>query len=226
MFAKCSQPSLQRTPIQFITLFLSLFGALLLASPSVSANEMASDYQNESIKDPAYVIKSTMDKITTFSSNSDKIDALTLRTFIENEIIPQFDFDNMSHWITGRFAKHMSDENKKEFQQKLRQTFLTSLSKHLGSYDAKNTRIRFYPARYRGEQEAFVSTTVYRPERRPVRLDFRMRLDDTNWKIIDVKANGSSAVVYYRSHFMAKLRGYARRPMPTPVYPMAPVRNY
>lgn len=208
---------------RFIALIAGLF---LLMSNAHADKHSAAESQSYTAKDPAYVIKTTMDKVTTFSTNSDKVDAMTLRKFIETEVIPHFDFDNMSHWITGRYAKYMSDEDKKVFQQKLRETFLTSLAKHLGSFDAQNTRVRFFPARYRGDSEAFVSTTVYRPEKRPVRLDFRMRRDADDWKIIDVKANGSSAVVYYRRHFMAQLRGYARRPMPTSLHPAAPAKAY
>ena len=161
--------------------------------------------------DPAYVIQTTLKKITSFSSHSDKINPIKLRRFIENKIIPHFDFDNMSHWITGRYARNMSDEDKSDFQRNLRETFLSSLSKHLGSFDAANTRVRFYPARYRGQGEAFVSTSIYRPDTLPVRLDFRMKLDGDDWKIIDIKANGSSAVIYYRRHFISQLRQYQRQ---------------
>jgi phospholipid transport system substrate-binding protein len=161
--------------------------------------------------DPAYIIHTTLKKITTFSSNSDKANPVQLRGFIENQIIPHFDFDNMSHWITGRYASNMSEQDKTDFQRSLRETFLSSLAKHLGSFDAKNTRVRFFPARYRGPAEAFVSTTVYRPDTLPVRLDFRMKRNGNDWKIIDVKANGSSAVIYYRRHFMSQLRQYQRK---------------
>lgn len=165
--------------------------------------------------DPAYIIQTTLKKITTFSSNSDKVSPVKLRGFIESQIIPHFDFDNMSHWITGRYARNMSDKEKVEFQRNLRETFLSSLSKHLGSFDAKNTRVKFQKTRYRGRDESFVATSVYRPDTLPVRLDFRMRRDGDDWKIIDVKANGSSAVLYYRRHFIAELRAFdrqARRP--------------
>lgn len=181
----------------------------------VSSWSFAYNSQPITPADPTYVIKTTLDKITTFSSASDKVSPVQLRGFIENEIIPHFDFDNMSHWITGRYASNMSDQEKADFQRNLRETFLTSLSKHLGSFDAKNTRVKFYPARYRGNGEAFASATVYRPDTLPVRLDFRMRREDSNWKIIDVRANGSSAVLYYRRHFISQLRQYqrqARRP--------------
>jgi phospholipid transport system substrate-binding protein len=195
-----------RNALRHLLLIASLFG-LIYASQALATTPE----KDEVVTDPAYVIKTALDKITTFSSNSDKIDPVSLRKFIETEIIPHFDFDNMSHWITGRYADYMDNEEKAAFQRKLRETFLSSLSKHLGSFDAENTRVRFYPARYRGPMEAFVSTSVYRPDTPTVRLDFRMRKDDNSWKIIDVKANGSSAVIYYRRHFMSQLREYQTR---------------
>ena len=179
----------------------------------VSPWSLAETASNETVTpaDPTYVIKTTLEKITAFSSSSNNVNPLKLRDFIENQIIPHFDFDNMSHWITGRYARNMSESDKSDFQRNLRETFLTSLSKHLGSFDAKNTRVRFYPARYRGPAEAFASATVYRPDSMPVRLDFRMRREGNDWKIIDVKANGSSAIIYYRRHFIAQLRQYQRQ---------------
>lgn len=187
-------------------LFIAFISLLLVSSLSFA-------YIPPTVKssDPAYIIHTALAKITTFSSNSDKVRPVKLRGFIENEIIPHFDFNNMSHWITGRYARNMADKDKTDFQRNLRETFLSSLAKHLGSFDAKNTRIRFRPARYRGPAEAFVSASVYRPDTPTVRLDFRMKQNGNDWKIIDVKANGSSAVLYYRRHFMSQLRSYQRK---------------
>lgn len=189
-------------------ILLAIF-TLMLALPTHAYDSMEPDSD-----DPGYVIKTTLDKITTFSSNSDKINPVKLRDFIENEIIPHFDFDNMSHWITGHYARNMTDQDKADFQRNLRETFLSSLAKHLGSFDAKNTRVVFSPARYRGQSETFVKTRIYRPDTPTVQLDFRMRYDENNWKIIDIKANGSSAVLYYRRHFISQLRQYKRQYRP------------
>ncbi|MBE9563844.1 MAG: ABC transporter substrate-binding protein [Proteobacteria bacterium] len=203
----------RQTFIKFQTLiaFTSLLFATTVTYAYTQPNTQPKTQQTVTPSDPAYIIHTTLKRITTFSSNSDKVNPENLRGFIEREIIPHFDFDNMSHWITGRYASNMGDKDKAEFQRSLRETFLSSLAKHLGSFDAKNTRIRFYPARYRGAAEAFVSTSIYRPDTSPVRLDFRMKQSGSDWKIIDVKANGSSAVLYYRRHFMSQLRSYQRR---------------
>ena len=201
------------------SVMLSRFSIALffLAMISITSNSLATINQPIS-NDPTLVIKSTLKKITAFSTTSRALETsgssanshrvAQLRNFIEKQIIPNFDFDNMSHWITGRFAKNMTEQDKIDFKRNLRETFLSSLAQHLGSFDAQNTRIQFHRARYRGDDEAFASATIYRPDRLPVRLDFRMRQAGKTWKIIDIRANGSSAVLYYRRHFMSQLRQY------------------
>ena len=195
--------------------FFALFGLIGLTLFSQAGHA----FTQQALKsDPAYIIHTTLEKITAFSSNSDRANPAQLRVFIENRIIPHFDFNNMAHWITGPYVRNMSEKDKTDFKRSLRESFLSSLAKHLGSFDAENTRFRIYPARYRGPDEAFVSTTVYRPDTPPVRLDFRMRRDNNTWRIIDVKANGSSAVLYYRRHFMSQLRSYKKPYPPHPAY--------
>ena len=192
---------------------LRLYPKLLVVFFSMvfALQSFAYESTDPSPDDPGYVIKTTLDKIVSFSTASDKVNPERLRGFIEKEIIPHFDFDNMSHWITGRYARYMSDGEKADFQRNLRETFLSSLARHLGSFDAENTRVKFFPARYRGSSEAFVNTDVYRPDVSPVELDFRMKLEGNEWKIIDIKANGASAVLFYRNHFMNDLRKYQRQ---------------
>jgi len=104
----------------------------------------------------------------------------------------------------------MNAADHKEFHANLKETFLSSLSSHLGSFDADNTVIRYYPARFKRNGEATVSVLVSRPRLRPARLDFRMQRSPNSWKIIDVKANGTSAVLYYRNHFINQLRDYGQ----------------
>ena len=172
----------------------------------------ANAYQQQSNQnDPVKHIQTALEKLEEFSSNTNTASPILLRTFIEGEIIPHFSFDEMSRWITGPFAQRMTKEEKNDFQERLKEAFLNSLSKHIGSFDAIQNRVRFYPTRYRGRNEAIVGTKVYRTNGYPVRLDFRMRLIGKNWKIVDVRANGTSAVLYYRQLFMADLRQYRRR---------------
>lgn len=167
--------------------------------------------QQTTQKDPKQYIQSALDKLEKFTDNTNTVSPVLLRNFIENEIIPHFSFDEMSRWITGPYSQKMTREEKIEFQDRLKEAFLNSLSKHIGSFDSIKNRVRFYPTKHRRRDEATVSARVYRSNDYPVRLDFRMRYIGDDWKVVDVRANGTSAVLYYRQLFISDLRQYRRR---------------
>ncbi len=191
-----------------IALFIArtFFLSLALSATAQAYNPYyAPPYQTQ--EDPVITIQTALDKLKAFSANSDNINPLLLRSFIENEIIPHFAFDQMTRWIAGPYARQMSPSQLAELEQRVKQTFLASMAKHLGNYDAESTRVRFRPAQFRSPSEATVTAMIYRQRgMRPDRLEFRMRAHNNSWKIIDVKANGTSAVLYYRKHFMDQLR--------------------
>jgi phospholipid transport system substrate-binding protein len=163
-----------------------------------------------SIQDPAKSIHDALGKINTFSKSTDTANPVLLRSFIENEIIPHFAFDDMAQWITGPYARQMSTQEKIDFEQELKEAFLGSLARHLGSFNPDSNQVQILAARSSGRNEAVVPVQVYRSDDYPARLEFRMRHDGKMWKIIDVKANGTSAVLYYRKHFMNQLRAYRK----------------
>lgn len=185
----------------FFLLILNLFG-------SAYASNYPASYTTRI--DPTQQIISAVDKIKKFNSSSTDIPQEMVRDFLEKEIIPLFDFDSMARWITGPYVRYMTKEEQIQFYTDLKQTFLSSLSNHLGSFNAEKTQLRYSRARFKFNGEAIVGVQVYRTAQYPARLEFRMKNDGHSWKVIDVKANGTSAVMYYRSHFINELRNYGR----------------
>ena len=164
------------------------------------------------VPDPVKELKQAVNDLEQFIKGQDVAHPGVLRAYLETEIFPHFDFDAMSEWITGPYARHMSKQDKIKFQSRLQETFLTALVKHMGGFDPSSTSLRYEKTIFRGRgDEAIVRVKVLRPQKPAARLEFGMRRNDGKWKIVDVKANGTSAVLYYRSHFMAELRGYGDR---------------
>lgn len=183
---------------------------LALSWTNIHATNYPSQFSTKT--DPAKHIMDAVKKIKNFNSNSSNVPPKLVRGFLETEIIPLFDFDSMARWIVGPYVQYMSAGDQAQFYDNLKDTFLSSLSNHLGSFDAENTKIRYYPARYKFNGEAIVTTQVLRTGKYPARLAFRMKNDGYTWKIVDVKANGTSAVLYYRNHFINQLRQYGNQP--------------
>jgi phospholipid transport system substrate-binding protein len=164
------------------------------------------------IPDPAKELKETVIDLEKFIKGKDAAHPGMLRAYLEKEIFPHFDFDAMSEWITGPYARYMSTEDKIKFQARLQETFLTSLVRHLGGFEPEKTKLDYANTIFRSRgEEAVVRVNVIRSGQRPDRLEFGMRNNGGKWKIVDVKANGTSAVLYYRRHFIAELRGYNDR---------------
>lgn len=164
------------------------------------------------IPDPVTELRQAVTDLEKFIKGKDAAHPGMLRAYLERKIFPHFDFDAMSEWITGPYARYMSTEDKIKFQTKLQETFLTSLVKHMGGFDPANTSLRYEKTRFRGRgDEAVVRIRVIRDDQPPARLEFGMQRNDGKWRIVDVKANGTSAVLYYRRHFIAELRGYNER---------------
>jgi phospholipid transport system substrate-binding protein len=191
-----------------IPLIASLF-ALLTNTSYAYTDYYSSRYSQQT--DPVSEIKSALEDINKFSKNKDNVHPAMLRSFLENKIFPHFDFDAMASWITGPYARYMSTEDKDKFRSTLRETLLSSLAKHLGSFSPENTKVTFYKTQYRGRDEAIVRASVTRGEQRPDRLEFLMHKGDSNWQIIDIKANYTSARLFYRKHFISELREYSRQ---------------
>ena len=160
--------------------------------------------------DPARQIQDAVNELEKFNQGHDKVHPAMLKSFLQNKIFPHFDFDAMSRWITGPYARQMTIENKKEFQSALKETFLGALVKHMGGFDPGTTTLRYLRTHYPHRDEAIVTVRVFRTNMPPATLKFDMHATDGAWRIVDVKANGTSAVLYYRQHFIAKLRGYGQ----------------
>jgi len=164
------------------------------------------------IPDPVTELKQAVTDLEKFIKGKNAAHPGMLRAYLEKKIFPHFDFDAMSEWITGPYARYMSTEDKIKFQTKLQETFLASLVTHMGGFDPSNTSLRYDRTRFRGRgDEAVVRINVVRKDQLPARLEFGMQRNDGKWKIVDVKANGTSAVLYYRRHFIAELRSHGDR---------------
>ena len=164
------------------------------------------------IPDPVKELRQAVDDLEKFIKGQDAAHPGMLRAYLEKKIFPHFDFDAMSEWITGPYARYMSKEDKIKFQAKLQETFLTALVTHMGGFDPGNTSLRYDRTRFRSRgEEAVVKVNVIKKDQPAARLEFGMQRTDGKWRIVDVKANGTSAVLYYRRHFIAELREFSDR---------------
>lgn len=134
------------------------------------------------------------------NGNSRKILAL-----VEQKILPNFDFRQMTQLAVGRNWSKASPEQQErlveEFKTLLVRTYSASLTSVL------DYKIEFLPLRMApGASEVTVNTVVSKSGAPPLPIDYRMEKQDSSWKVFDVLVEGVSLVTVYRNSFNTEVR--------------------
>ncbi len=148
--------------------------------------------------DPAQRLHFGVQSLIAFMSRDPRPAPPAIARFLNTEIAPLFDFDTMARAAAGRFYLALTPKQRSAMAEEIKHLFLTRLVQNLTLY--RGQQVRFLPARFSPDgREAVIGMVILNPDRYPARIDFRLvRETDKDWRIIDIAANGSSAVVYYR----------------------------
>ncbi|MCG7961530.1 MAG: ABC transporter substrate-binding protein [Candidatus Thiodiazotropha taylori] len=153
---------------------------------------------------PGMILREGVTKLLKFMRQSDQPNPQRIAAFLETEIAPYFDFDYMADWAAGPMKRYMTEQQKAELGQQVKQLLLGTLAKRLGDYN--NQDVRFYRPRSSGRNEVKVRVGILQAGGYPANIDFRFYRSESGWKVFDVAANGNSALAYYRQHFSSKMR--------------------
>jgi len=150
---------------------------------------------------PAELLEMGVQYIQDYLKNASPEDREQIYSFLDNQIAPFFDFDQMAQWVAGYQYNLMNSSQKYIFQNKLKKLFFSAFARIVNAYGDKHPRLVFLPARKRGHNEVIVSARIYPSRGYTIRVDFRFLKGPKGWKIYDVGTNGNSAVSYFRSYF-------------------------
>ncbi len=153
---------------------------------------------------PTQVLREGVGKLVAFMGRPDRPDAVQIQSFLDAEIAPYFDFDYMAQWVAGRQYRTMNAVQREQMKNRLEAMFLGALAKRLGGYS--NQKVRVLRARRGRGNEVTVGVGIVQLGGYPAKMDFRFYRADDGWKVFDVAANGSSALVHYRQQFNRSLR--------------------
>lgn len=150
---------------------------------------------------PAELLEIGVKYIQEYLKNTTPEEQEQMFVFLDHQIAPFFDFDQMARWVAGYHYNLMNSAQKYIFQNKLKKLFFSSFARIVNAYGDKHPRLVFLPARKRGYEEVIVPARIYPSRGYTIRIDFRFLKGPKGWKIYDVGTNGNSAVSYFRSYF-------------------------
>jgi len=149
---------------------------------------------------PAAILSEGIGKVTAFLSQGGSRDPDAVEAFVRSEVAPYFDFAYMARFVAGPRYRYMSADERKQMEKALVGMFLGAMAEKLSGYPYGH--VRYLPQRRDPRSgEVVLGIQAYQPNGLMTQLDFRLYRSPQGWKVFDVKANGQSALVYYRQYF-------------------------
>ncbi|MSP90178.1 MAG: ABC transporter substrate-binding protein [Alphaproteobacteria bacterium] len=107
----------------------------------------------------------------------------------------------IGRFVLGQSYRQLTPDEQQEYQQLFASYVLRTYSYRLGGY--KGEAFTVVSAQVQGEQDVLVRTRIERPGGAAVQCDWRVRVFDGRYKIVDVLVEGISMAVTQRSEFAA-----------------------
>lgn len=160
-----------------------------------------------SLEEPARVLRNGIETLTGFLGENEGAPPAQLRAFLEQEIVPYFDFRRMAFWAAGSMNRHLQPKQRQQLIALLKERFLRSMAEQLSGY--KHSRIQYLRPRGNPRRgNVTLGVRVFGTDSYPVQLDFKLYRGREGWKVYDVVANNISAVSHYRNEFSQMVKRY------------------
>ncbi|MCH9053281.1 MAG: ABC transporter substrate-binding protein [Proteobacteria bacterium] len=124
-------------------------------------------------------------------------------------LLPYLDLSPISRYMLGRHYRRLSSEERSNYQEAFNDYVLQLSSVHLGGYVGEkltvvSERLAEWP---RDTTDIVVRTRVDRPSGSPAAADWRIRIRDNRYQIIDIVVEGTSVGLTREEIFAAFQRG-------------------
>jgi len=118
---------------------------------------------------------------------------------IEEIVYGRFDLEVMSRLVLARNWKRFSEEQKAEYVEEFKRYLTNSYGNRIERYDQQTVEIVGEREEPRGD--VVVKTKVVGGEFEGALVDYRLRNQTGDWRVIDVVIEGISMVSNYRDQF-------------------------
>ena len=147
------------------------------------------------------VVVSTTDQVLkTLRDESGGKDTQTTLGAIDHLVIPHIDLAKMSQRLLGKQWLSATAEQKDRFSGELRKLLVKTYASVFLQY--ANAKIAYLPGLTDPSGNiAIVKSRVTNESASPVNIDYQLRQQNGEWKLIDVAVGGVSLVANYRASF-------------------------
>lgn len=159
--------------------------------------------------DPLLLVKQTADAVLQkVVDNRAKLDEdpSLIYMMVSDEVLPHFDFSQMTQSAMGKYWRRASDKQKTVIEAQFKQMLVRTYGVALLNYSGQE--IQYSPVKASAdEKRVTVETKVSEVKSGPeIPVDYRLVKNGNSWKVYDVVIDGISLVSNYRSSFSGEIR--------------------
>ncbi len=125
-------------------------------------------------------------------------------------VIPYIDFPRITRWVTGKYWRSATPEQQQRltraFTELLTRSYVTAMVTYADQILAHANNVQYPPARSQQEgKNALVTMLIKLENNKDAVVQYQMYLTEQGWKIYDVKVEGVSLAITYRSSFSQEI---------------------
>ncbi len=158
--------------------------------------------------DAENLAKSTVDKVLQViraEKSAFEADPSKLYALVDDVVLPNFDFERMAKLVLAQNWNAANDDQKARFIKEFRALIVRTYARSLLDYT--DQEVKFLPSRSEDDRRVTIRTEVVKPgTSKAIPIDYDMYLPSAQWKVYDVKVDGVSLVMNYRSSYAEEIR--------------------
>lgn len=157
---------------------------------------------------PETLIRETSEKVLhELKANAEKYneDPRGIYRLVDEVVLPHFDFAAMTDLALGRYNDQVDDEQRPAIIQEFRLLLVRTYSSALLEYT--DEALVYLPMEgVEADGEVTVRTEIEQAGGFPIPINYKLRLGDDGWKVIDISVDDVSLVTNYRSSFARAIK--------------------
>jgi phospholipid transport system substrate-binding protein len=196
---------MRTTKATLYTTWMFLTTLLLVGTTSLAQAIPDSETDN----DPQPIIAETISElIHRLEENRARIkedDSIAYR--ISDELIaPHIDFPRITRLVIGKYWRDATEQQRqrliKEVKTLLTRSYVTAMTSYTDDIIANKDNVSYLPSRYKpGDRKASIRATIEIENGQKVDVQYQVYLKDGEWKIYDIRIEGISLAITYRTSF-------------------------
>lgn len=129
-----------------------------------------------------------------------------LESIVDESLVDVADFRYIGASVMGRYFRNATPQQRSRFVETFRQTLIDTYAKGLVTFDYREVRVLDDQAASRYEDQASVAMEIVAIDGTVYPVSYTLRLDDGQWRVVNVIVNGINLGLTFRNQFDQAMR--------------------